>query len=252
MSNELLDRLEEAELPEPLRAALVDLVHAVERGLPDLPEHPRGRVSRLLGRVLEEAADPATETHWWEAYLDLAVKTVGHAGGTVEGLQQAAARLAPLMHARMGPCDEVTLREITGETVHGICMLSETLTEPQKYYVAPNAISLAQAHFSPYAWFRAIYAGPAPVGFLMLYDNPDEPEYFLWRLMVAEPYHERGYGRQAIERLVEYVKTRPGAKELLVSYHKGEKSPEGFYLKLGFEPTGDMAGDEFVARLPLD
>jgi diamine N-acetyltransferase len=70
--------------------------------------------------------------------------------------------------------------------------------------------------------------------------------------MVAEPYHGRGYGRQAIERLVEYVKTRPGAKELLVSYHKGEKSPEGFYLKLGFEPTGEMAGDEYVARLPLD
>ena len=89
--------------------------------------------------------------------------------------------------------------------------------------------------------------------FLSLWrDNPDEPEYFLWRLMVAEPYQGRGYGRQAIERLVEYVKTRPGAKELLVSYHEGEKSPKGFYLKLGFEPTGDMAGDEFVARLSLD
>ena len=35
--------------------------------------------------------------------------------------------------------------------------------------------------------------------------------------MIAEPYHGRGYGRQAVDRLVEYVKTRPGARELLVS-----------------------------------
>jgi diamine N-acetyltransferase len=155
------------------------------------------------------------------------------------------------MRERMGPYDEVTLREITEQTVRGICLLSDTLTEPQKYYVAPNAISLAQAHFSPYAWFRAIYAGPAPVGFMMLYDNPDEPEYFLWRLMIAEPYQGRGYGRQAIERLIEYVKTRPGARELLVSYHEGEKAPAGFYHKLGFEPTGDVIEGEIVARLSL-
>ena len=252
MSNEQLDRIDKAELPEPLQSALKNLVYAIKGVLPNLSDHPQNVVNSRLGQVLREATDPATEAHWWEVSLDLIVKTVGEAGEDSKILQAAIERLVPLMHERMGPYDEVTLREITEQTVHGICMLSDTLTEPQKHYVAPNAISLAQAHFSPYAWFRAIYAGPAPVGFLMLYDNPDEPEYFLWRLMIAEPYHGRGYGRQAIERLVEYVKTRPRAKELLVSYHEGEKSPKGFYLKLGFEPTGDMAGDEFVARLPLD
>lgn len=48
-----------------------------------------------------------------------------------------------------------------------------------------------------------------------------------------------------------YVKTLPGARELLVSYHKGKRAPEGFYLKLGFEPTGEVIEGEFVARLPL-
>ena len=211
--------------------------------LPGLSDHPQNVVSSRLGLVVREAADPATEAHWWEASLDLIVKTIDERGwGDGEAVRRAIERVVPLMHERMGPYEEVTLREITEQTVRGICMLSDTLTEPQKYYVAPNAISLAQAHFTPYAWFRAIYAGPAPVGFMMLYDNPDEPEYFLWRLMIAEPYHGRGYGRQAIQRLVEYVKTRPGAKELLVSYHEGEKSPKGFYLKLGFEPTGRYRG----------
>jgi diamine N-acetyltransferase len=90
-----------------------------------------------------------------------------------------------------------------------------------------------------------------PVGFLMLNDKPDEQEYFLWRFMIAEPYHGRGYGRQAIERLIDYVRTRPGAKELLVSCGQGAGSPQGFYQRLGFEPTGEILGSEVVLRLAL-
>ncbi|MBI5029758.1 MAG: GNAT family N-acetyltransferase [Chloroflexi bacterium] len=156
-----------------------------------------------------------------------------------------------MLRERLGPYEHVTLREITADTVFRICLLSDTLTEPKKYFVAPNAISLAQAHFNKYAWFRAIYAGKAPVGFMMIIDDPDTPEYFLWRLMIAEPFHGRGYGRQAIQRLVEYVKTRPNAKELLVSCGQGEGSPEGFYLKQGFVPTGEIVHDEIVLRTVL-
>jgi diamine N-acetyltransferase len=155
------------------------------------------------------------------------------------------------LRARLGPYDNVTLREINADTVYGICLLSDTLTEPKKYFVAPNAQSLAQAHFNKYAWFRAIYAGRAPVGFMMIVDDPDTPEYFLWRLMIAQPFHGRGYGRQAIQRLVEYVKTRPNAKELLVSCGQGEGSPEAFYLKQGFISTGKIDHDELVLRMPL-
>ena len=150
-----------------------------------------------------------------------------------------------------GATAEVSLREITADTVRAICKLSDTLVEPQKRVVAPNAISIAQAHFSPLAWFRAIYADEEPVGFIMLYDNPDEPTYFLWRLMVAAPHQGKGYGRQAIAHLIEYVKTRPRATELLVSCHEGEGSPEGFYQALGFRRNGQMEEDEVVLSLAL-
>jgi diamine N-acetyltransferase len=247
MSNELLDRIDETELPEPIRAALKGLAQAAEPLLPDLPPYPRQLVSSLLGRVIDEAADPATDTHWWEVNLDLIAKTANS-----EAVGAAAERLLPLLRPRMGSYEEVTLREITGLTVRGICRLSDTLTEPQKSYVASNAVSLAQAHFAPQVWFRAIYAGPAPVGFLMLEDPDEEQDYFLFRFMIAEPYQRRGYGRQAIQRLVEYVRTRPGATELLTSCGEGEGGPKGFYLKLGFEPTGQKVWDEIILRLPLD
>jgi GNAT superfamily N-acetyltransferase len=86
---------------------------------------------------------------------------------------------------------------------------------------------------------------------VIIVDDPDKLEYFLWRLMIAEPFHGRGYGRQAIQRLVEYVKTRPNAKELLVSCGQGAGSPEGFYLRQGFVSTGKIDHDELVLQMPL-
>jgi diamine N-acetyltransferase len=151
----------------------------------------------------------------------------------------------------VGPEAEVTLREITEETVVQICNLSDTLSKQQQKMVAPNARSIAQAHFSDKAWFRAVYADETPVGFIMLYDDPEEPEYFLWRLMVAGPHQGKGFGRRAVEQLIEYVKARPGAKELLTSHVPIEGGPEGFYRKLGFEPTGEEDGGEVVMRLGL-
>jgi len=69
--------------------------------------------------------------------------------------------------------------------------------------------------------------------------------------MIAEPYQGRGYGHQAIRLLLEYVKTRPGARELLVSCGEGEGNPKAFYLKQGFVPTGEVIDDETVLRMIL-
>jgi diamine N-acetyltransferase len=144
---------------------------------------------------------------------------------------------------------KVILREVTWETLDDI--LSLKVAEEQRKFVADNARSLAQAHFYDHAWFRAIYAGETPVGFIMLDDQPEKPEYFLWRLMVDNRYQGRGYGRRALELLIDYVKTRPNATELLTSIHEAEGGPEGFYRKLGFEFTGDYDEGEAVMRLKL-
>ena len=151
----------------------------------------------------------------------------------------------------LGPDSKVTLREITAETVRDICRLSDTLAPPKKYMVAPNAVSIAQAYFEPHAWFRAIYADEVPVGFVMLYDDPDEPEYFLWRFMIAGEHHGKGFGRRGLEKVIGYVKTRPGATVLETSCGQGAGSPEGFYQAMGFRRNGEMLGSEVGLSLAL-
>jgi diamine N-acetyltransferase len=149
---------------------------------------------------------------------------------------------------------DVHFKRINAQTVIEICKLSETLSPQQRLMVTDNAISIAQAHFSENAWMRAIYADDTPVGFIMLHigsdydDGIDCPGVFLWRLMIAAPFQSKGYGRQAIERLLDHLRAQ-GVTELYTSVHLGEQSPEAFYKGLGFERTGEYYGDEPELKL---
>ena len=132
---------------------------------------------------------------------------------------------------------EVSLREVTKETVRKVIDLE--VAENQNHFVAPNAWSIAEAHFEPKAWFRAVYADDDPVGFLMLYGDSDTPRYYLWRMMIDAAHQRKGYGRRAMELLIDYVKTRPGASEITLAYVPGDGTPQPFYASLGFEETGE-------------
>jgi diamine N-acetyltransferase len=150
------------------------------------------------------------------------------------------------------PDAEVTLREVTRDTVDAVLKLA-VAPDQEGRFVASNAKSIAQAHFHPEnAWFRAIYAGEVLVGFIMLWDDPVDHEYGLWRLMIDGRFQGNGYGRRALEMLIAHVGTRPGATVLLTSVLPGPGSPIGFYEKMGFALTGETDEDgELVMRLDL-
>lgn len=143
----------------------------------------------------------------------------------------------------------VELRTVSRESVRAICRLA--VAPAQTSLVAPNAISFAEALFEPKAWYRGIHADGTPVGFAMLSIDPDKPEYYLWRFMIAADFQGRGYGRAAIGLIVDHVRSLPGAAELLVSWVPAVGGPEPFYAGLGFVPTGEIHDGEVVARLPL-
>jgi len=144
---------------------------------------------------------------------------------------------------------EISLREITGETVGVVCELE--VAPEQTEFVASNARSIAEAHFEPRAWFRAVYAGEEPVGFVMLFDDPEAGRYFLWRFMIAFEHQGKGYGKAALDLVVEYVRSRPNAGELQCSYVPGDAGPGGFYAEYGFAETGEVVHGENVISLAL-
>lgn len=124
----------------------------------------------------------------------------------------------------------------------------------QEQFVASNAWSLAEALTEgDIAWPRAIAVDERVVGFLMLEIDMEEENgrpFWLWRLMINHTDQGRGHAKAALGLAIEELRRR-GAGELYTSWVPGEGSPEGFYLKLGFVPNGELDDDEVVARLDL-
>ena len=149
----------------------------------------------------------------------------------------------------------VSLREITAATVRSVCELS--VASSQASFVAPTAVSLAQALFTPEAWYRAVYLLEEPVGFVMLEDEslrvppPEAPQVGLWRFMIDARYQGLGIGRTAMLRVIEHVRAKRRFLSLASSYVPGLGCPEGFYVGLGFEHTGTVEDGQVVLSLPL-
>ncbi len=145
----------------------------------------------------------------------------------------------------------VTLAEVTADTLGAIIELD--VAPEQRGFVASNAVSIAEAHFKKGAWFRAIEADGAPVGFVMLFDptlpgatvgaDDDPGDILLWRLMIDRRFQRSGIGRKALDQVVVHARARPGAKRLVSSFGPGESGPGGFYLRYGFTKTGAMNDD---------
>ena len=151
----------------------------------------------------------------------------------------------------------VELREITDANREAVLALR--IAPHQEGFVSSVADSIAEAARHPEGspWYRAVYAGEVPIGFVMLSWNvtPQPPEingpWFLWKLIVDERHQGRGYGRAIVEHVVELIRAE-GATELLTSNVIGDGGPAGFYERLGFVPRGDLDPEgEVILRLPL-
>jgi diamine N-acetyltransferase len=149
----------------------------------------------------------------------------------------------------------ITLREVTDANRGSVLALRAA--PGQDAYVASVEASFQDAEETPEGnpWYRAIYAGDQPVGFVMLsWDVTPAPgilgPWFLWRLLIDERHQRRGYGREALRQIVEIIRAE-GATELLTSYVPGDGGPWPFYERLGFSPTGQIEEDEIVIRLSL-
>ena len=143
----------------------------------------------------------------------------------------------------------VELREITSETVRGVCGLE--VAEEQRSFVAPNALSIAEAHFTPHHWMRAIYADGDPVGFLLTYEDPEEDSFWVWRFMVDARRQRQGIGRQAMELLLDRWRSL-GVTAAALSVIPANRKTIAFYQSLGFQLTGEEEGRELVMRRELE
>ena len=69
--------------------------------------------------------------------------------------------------------------------------------------------------------------------------------------MIDKAHQRKGLGHAAVDLLIKHVRTRPGAKKLLVSHMRSADALARFYGSLGFVHTGQEEEGEKVMALEL-
>jgi diamine N-acetyltransferase len=148
----------------------------------------------------------------------------------------------------------ISLRPITDANRQEVEALR--VSPGQEQFVSNVVESLQEAAEYPgaHAIYWAIYAEETPVGFVMIADEVDSPDYtpqFLWKLLIDERHQGRGYGKATLDLVVEYFRGRPGVEAVTTSAVPGEGSPVTFYEQYGFVRTGEIDDGEIVLRLKI-
>ena len=140
----------------------------------------------------------------------------------------------------------IQLKEITQDNFWEVISLK---VGKDQNFVASNAISIAQSKLFPSMIPLAIYNDQIIVGFLMYGIDPDDNNYWIIRLMVDEKHQQNGYGRKAMEIIIDKIKEDKNHYKIMISTNPENIVGINLYKKLGFESTGNIIDGEEVLEL---
>ncbi|MBQ4898808.1 GNAT family N-acetyltransferase [Paenibacillus sp. Marseille-P2973] len=141
----------------------------------------------------------------------------------------------------------IQLKEIDRNNFFDVIKLS--VAEEQKDFVATNLFSLAQAKAFPECICLAIYDDDVLVGFTMYCIDEDDHEYWIYRLMIDAKHQSKGYGRAAMELLIDRIKEDEQHRVIHISFEPNNVQAKHLYEKLGFEADGRVIDGEVVYKL---
>ena len=128
------------------------------------------------------------------------------------------------------------------------------LAPGQEEYVSHPVRSLAQAYvYRDQCQPFGIYAEGKMVGYVMVVYDYDIPEYDIWHMMIDESMQGRGYGSDALDRVIEYIRTKPfgDSDRVALTCGKNNSAARKLYERKGFFATGAEAEDEIELAMTL-
>ena len=139
----------------------------------------------------------------------------------------------------------VTLKCITEDNFLDAFHLK--LRKDQEEFVSHPIRSLAQAYvYRNQCQPFGIYQDEEMVGYVMVIYDYDVPEYDIWHMMIDGARQGRGYGKEALKRVLEYIGTKPFGESNRVVLTCNQQNIPGLrlYRSLGFQETGNVDEDE--------
>lgn len=146
----------------------------------------------------------------------------------------------------------IALRPITEDNF--IDAFNLKLKDGQERFVSHPIRSLAQAYvYRDRCQPFGIYSGEMMVGYVMVIYDRDVPEYDIWHMMIDISQQGNGFGKAALELVLEYIKGKPfgDSGRVALTCNKDNPAALKLYKSFGFELTGGEDDDEVELALTV-
>jgi diamine N-acetyltransferase len=120
--------------------------------------------------------------------------------------------------------------------------------EDQRQFVASVSYYLNLCHYGEDWRPLALYREGEPIGFAMWAFDTEEESYWIGGLVIGAEHQGEGYGRAAMEAILDHLAAQPGYREAALSCDPENTVARRLYASLGFVETGERVDDELVAR----
>ena len=141
----------------------------------------------------------------------------------------------------------VILKEVTKENFWDVISLEVSIEQTD--FVTSNAVSIAQSKVQPECIPLAVYDDDLLVGFVMYCIDEDDGAYWIYRMMVDKNYQSKGYGKKAMQLLLDRIKDDNSRNKIFLGVHKESVAAVRLYESFGFKFNGQVFGSEHIMRL---
>ncbi|MFT9600277.1 GNAT family N-acetyltransferase [Mesobacillus sp.] len=119
--------------------------------------------------------------------------------------------------------------------------------------MASNLYSIAEVQFLDQFKTSGIFEGEQMVGFAMYGIDPDDNNYWIYRLMIDELHQGKGFGTAAVKLVVEEIKrmNTNGIPTIMIGYNQENDGARATYKKVGFAETEIAPWGEQLAAYNL-
>ena len=128
------------------------------------------------------------------------------------------------------------------------------LASGQEAFVSHPIRSLAQAYvYKDQCQPFGIYAGEKMVGYVMVIYDDTVPEYDIWHMMIDRDEQGHGYGSEALDLILGFIRTKPfgESNRVALTCNKNNPTARKLYEKKGFSPTRNEDGDEIEFAMTI-
>lgn len=145
----------------------------------------------------------------------------------------------------------IYLKPIDKDNWEGALNLS--VHDEQKEFVVSNLYSIAQVQFLENFQAMGVYQENDMVGFAMYGIDPDDGNYWIYRVMVDKEHQGKGIGAAAVLSIIEDIQKRNSTNipYIMIGYHPENMGAKMTYRKAGFVETEVAPWGEQLARFTL-